>query len=164
MVALIRPDSPRLWDIARALVEEYAATLGVPLDFQDFAHERRHLPSEYGPPHGMFLLAHQDDAFVGCGAFRRLSDSACEMKRLYVGPSSQTRGIGRMIATALIAEARRIGYREMLLDTLPAMHAAQALYASLGFTPVPPYRLNPVPGAKFLKLDLRNAPQHPNMH
>jgi putative acetyltransferase len=154
MVALIRPDPPRQWEAARELVEEYAATLGVPLDFQGFEYERRHLAEAYGPPHGVFLLAQQDDAFIGCGAFRRFSDTACEMKRLYVRPSSQTRGLGRMIATSLIGEARSIGYKTMLLDTLPSMHAAHALYRSLGFQPVAPYRVNPVPGTSFLALDL----------
>jgi hypothetical protein len=45
------------------LVEEYAATLGVPLDFQNFEQERTHLATEYGPPHGVFLLAQRDGDF-----------------------------------------------------------------------------------------------------
>lgn len=154
MVALIRPDSPRRWEVARELVEEYAATLGVPLDFQGFEYERLHLAEAYGPPRGVFLLAQRDDAFIGCGAIRRFSDVACEMKRLYVRPSSQARGLGRLIATSLIEEARSIGYKTMLLDTLPSMHAAHALYKSLGFQPVAPYRVNPVPGTSFLALEL----------
>ena len=76
------------------------------------------------------------------------------MKRLYVGPHGQRLGIGRMLATTLIAEARLLGYRTMMLDTLPSMHSAHALYASLGFIPVPPYRFNPVEGATFLALTL----------
>jgi GNAT superfamily N-acetyltransferase len=154
MVALIRPDSPRLWAISRELVEEYAATLGVPLDFQGFEHERWHLAEQYGPPDGVFLLAHQGDEFIGCGALRRFSETMCEMKRLYVRPSNQARGVGRMMATSLIAEARRLGYAAMLLDTLPSMHAAHKLYTSLGFEPVPAYRVNPVAGTSFLKLEL----------
>jgi hypothetical protein len=45
MVALRRPDTPCLWEVAKGLVEEYAATLGVPLDFQNFEQERGHLAS-----------------------------------------------------------------------------------------------------------------------
>jgi ribosomal protein S18 acetylase RimI-like enzyme len=54
----------------------------------------------------------------------------------------------------VIAEARARGYKRMLLDTLPEMAAAQALYRSLGFRETEPYRHNPVPGAAFLELRL----------
>ena len=57
-------------------------------------------------------------------------------------------------SVALIERARGIGYRSVLLDTLPAMSDAQALYASCGFTPTSPYRFNPVAGATYWKLDL----------
>lgn len=76
------------------------------------------------------------------------------MKRLYVRPEGQGRGIGRLLATALIAQARDLGYRSVVLDTLPSMTAAQGLYRSLGFLPTQPYRFNPVAGAVFLKLEL----------
>ena len=54
----------------------------------------------------------------------------------------------------MISEARQRGYSRMLLDTLPQMAAAQALYRSLGFRDTEPYRHNPVPGAVFLELRL----------
>src|SRR5688572_9440744 len=121
MVILVRPESPDLWRAAAVLVDDYAASLGVPLDFQDFDRERAHLAEEYGAPDGVFLIAQDAGAYVGCGALRRFSDTACEMKRLYVRPSGEGKGSGRLLATTLIAEARRLGYRTMLLDTLPAM-------------------------------------------
>jgi GNAT superfamily N-acetyltransferase len=154
MVSLIRPTSAHEWGEAARLVGEYAASLNVALDFQGFEHERAHLEDEYGGPGAVFLLASRDGTCVGCGGIRRFSETACEMKRLYVAPAGQQRGIGRMLAIRLIAEARALGYRTMLLDTLPSMHSARALYASLGFHEVPPYRFNPVEGTTFLALDL----------
>ena len=64
MIALVRPTSAALWEEAARLVDEYAASLDVALDFQNFAHERAHLAEEYGPPHGAFLLA-QDAGVPG---------------------------------------------------------------------------------------------------
>ena len=154
MVRLVRPDSPEGWSLARRLVEEYAASLDLDLGFQDFPHEIAVLPREYGPPDGAFLLAERDGELVGCVGLRKLAPDACEMKRLYVVPRSQGEGIGRLLAEAIVAEARRLGYERMLLDTLPSMKAARRLYAALGFAPVAAYRHNPVPGAVFMELKL----------
>jgi len=150
----VQPDSPELWLAARALVQEYAASLDFDLCFQDFAHELDTLSSEYGPPGGRFVLASWGGTFVGCGGLRRFTDSACEMKRVYVVPVHRGKGIGQAVARALIAQARQAGYTEILLDTLPSMTAAQHVYFALGFTPTDSYRHNPVPGATFLKLEL----------
>ena len=154
MLSLIRPDSTELWAVARQLVEEYAVSLNLDLSFQDFAHEVESLADEYGPPTSCFLLAVHGTSFIGCGAVRKVSDSDCEMKRLYVVPTSRGGSIGLALAKALIEEARHLGYKRMLLDTLPSMRRAQELYASLGFRTTTPYRYNPVPGTSFLELPL----------
>ena len=143
---------------ARDIIEEYAASLSVDLDFQDFRSELASLPGEYAPPGGQLLLALIDGAVAGCGALRALPEcdypNACEMKRLYVRPPFRRLGLGRRIAQALLDEAHRCGYRSVLLDTLDDMESARGLYTSLGFEEVPPYYFNPVPGAHYLKADL----------
>jgi GNAT superfamily N-acetyltransferase len=151
---LASPQSSDEWLEARRLVEEYAASLGIDLSFQDLAQELESLSRVYAAPDGCFVLARRAGAVVGCGAVRRLSESACEMKRLYVISDRRGEGVGRMIVGALVDRARSLGYRSMLLDTLPAMKRAQALYASFGFAQTAPYRYNPMAGATYWKLDL----------
>ena len=155
MIRLFIPDSTEEWRQGRQLVEEYARSLEVDLSFQDFQEELRSLPQVYGPPEGAFLIAEEDGECLGCVALRRFTHEICEMKRLYVKPEQRGRGIGRILATAVINEAIQLGYKRMVLDTLATMYEAHGLYRSLGFQPTAPYRYNPVPGSVFLELPLR---------
>ena len=146
---MIRPAQPQDADEVRALFREYAAGLGVDLGFQDFE-------AELADPLGFYELVLVADG--GCVALRQIDDETCEMKRLYVRPGARGDGLGRRLAEAVVAEARSGGYRRMLLDTLPTMTSARALYASLGFSETAAYRYNPVPGTTFLELRLRDDP------
>ena len=140
------------------LFREYANSLDVDLNFQNFEDELRDLPGEYAAPHGALLLAVMDGAFAGCCAVRPLHAvdyaNACEMKRLYVRPQYRGLGLGRQLSEAILDAATASGFDCILLDTLDDMESARALYQELGFTDIPPYYYNPLPGAHYLKADL----------
>ena len=137
-------------DVVRDLINEYAASLGVDLSFQDLDHELSTLESFYE----LILIARDDARVAGCVALRRIDDSICEMKRLYVRPAFRGHDLGRKLAARIIDEARIRGYKRMRLDTLPTMTAAIPLYQSLGFVEIAPYRFNPVEGTRFMELAL----------
>jgi len=142
---MIREAQARDAEAVRALLREYADELGVDLSFQGF-------DDELADPLGFYEVVLLDDG--GCVALRRLDEATCEMKRLFVRPSARGGALGRRLAEAVIDEARTRGYERMLLDTLPTMAAARALYASLGFRETEPYRYNPIAGTSFLELRL----------
>jgi putative acetyltransferase len=142
---VIRAAGPGDLETVRRLMRQYVDGLGIDLSFQD-------VETELADPLGFYELVLLAEG--GCVALRRLDGSTCEMKRLYVQPSARGSGLGRRLADAVIAEARVRGYKRMLLDTLPTMAAARALYESLGFRQTEPYRYNPVPGTSFLELEL----------
>lgn len=143
-----------LEDIAR-LFKAYAAYIGVDLSYQDFASELATLPGKYAPPKGQLLIArdaHRDA--IGCVALRPLQERICEMKRLFVAPDGRGLGLGRALAHAIVDEAKRLGYAEIRLDTLPSMRAAIGLYEALGFIAIDAYYDGALPGTIFMSRTL----------
>jgi ribosomal protein S18 acetylase RimI-like enzyme len=140
--------------LTREIFIEYANSLGINLDFQNFDDELKTLPDNYGPPEGCVLLAFYKDNLAGCVGLRKFKAGICEMKRLYVRPEFRRKKIGTALSKSIIEAACKIGYRYMRLDTLPQMKEAITLYQSLSFKEIKPYRYNPFEGAKFFELKL----------
>lgn len=137
------------------LFEEYAASLGIDLGFQDFVAEVAHLSDHYAPPHGALYLAELQGTVVGCVGLRAFSaPDIAELKPLYVRPAGRGHALGKRLSQVAIQHATRLGYSRLRLDTLATMHAAQALYAGLGFREIPPYRFNPIEGTRYMELVL----------
>ena len=153
-ICVVQALTPHEIAVARMLFKEYATWLAIDLSFQNFDKELVNLPGDYAPPDGRLSLARCGTETVGCVALRRFHDCACEMKRMWVRPRFRGCGVGRLLAEKLIAEARTLGYSQMVLDSLPSLESAIALYRSLGFREIPPYRYNPEPGAVFMQLEL----------
>lgn len=141
---------------AASLFAAYAASLPLDLGYQDFAAELAALPGKYAPPAGELLLARDSEGTpLGCAALRPIPpEGCCEMKRLFLLPAARGLGLGQAMTERVVAEARQRRYRELRLDTLPGMTTAIALYARLGFRPIPPY-YEPTPaGTIFMALAL----------
>jgi GNAT superfamily N-acetyltransferase len=154
--AVRQAESPEDVAQARALFLEYAQWLGVDLCFQDFTRELAELPGAYAPPGGCILLAAANESAFGCVALRAIDGGVGEIKRMYVQPARRGEGWGRKLAVAIVAQARCIGYRELVLDTLSRLTTARALYAELGFSECAPYYVNPLPDVVYMRLRLNS--------
>ena len=139
-----------------ALFRQYASSLDIDLSYQGFEAELAAMPGQYAPPAGALLLARSHDGTpIGCVGLRPLDVAGCcEMKRLYVAPEGRGLGLGTRLVEAIVAQAVRLGYRDMRLDTLPSMTRALALYRKSGFEPIEPYYATPVIGTVFLRRSL----------
>ena len=138
MARLAEATAPADVALVRELFAEYARGVGEPCCFEDFKADK------------LFLLA----GGAGCVALRYLDRDTAEMKRLYVRATHRGQGLGRALAEAAIAAARKAGCTRIVLDTLPKMSEAQALYRTLAFRPIAPYLKNPTPGALCFELRL----------
>ena len=141
----------------RNLFREYETLLNVDLRFQSFEEELAGLPGKYSRPYGDLLIGLDGERIVGCVAIRRLEDSVCEMKRLFVRPEAQGTGLGRRLAQEIILVARELGYSLMRLDTLDRLTEAMHLYETLGFRRTDPYYENPLPDVVYWELELRKG-------
>lgn len=168
----IRPaEFPADKEIVSQLFLEYAQSLPIPLDFQGFEEELAKLPGKYAVENGgaIFLacttntLTDQDKELdphkttIGVIALRPFpttnSIPTCELKRLYLAPSCRGLGVSKKLMDAVIARAREMSYKEMLLDSLSSMTAARRLYEGYGFVEIESYYQS-VEDAVFYKLVL----------
>ncbi len=145
----------------RALFAEYTRLLvaGEPsfqayLDIQHYDDELARLEEKYGLPEGRLYIALYDGALAGCIGLRKLDTDNCEMKRLYVRPAFRGNHIGSALVRRIVADAGEIGYAHMLLDTLPFLERAIAMYRALGFYEISSYNDSPVENTIYMKLDL----------
>lgn len=147
--------SPSDLAAAKALFLAYAQSLDFSLCFQGFDKELAEMPGKYDPAQkGALLLGKVDGVARGVVGLRGLGDGVAEMKRLYVDPEGRGHNLGRLLADAVIAEARRLGYRLMRLDTLRRMVAANRIYDALEFRDIPPYYDNPMDDVRYRELKL----------
>jgi ribosomal protein S18 acetylase RimI-like enzyme len=150
---------------------EYAQSLPIPLDFQGFEDELARLPGKYSSENGgaIFLAcicnastnqeeqSNSQETIIGIVALRSFlttnSVPTCELKRLYIVPSGRGLGVAKKLIDAVIAKAREMSYKEMLLDSLSGMTAARRLYEGYGFVEIESYYQS-VEDAVFYKLVL----------
>lgn len=156
MITIEQATDDAQMDTVRKLFKNYESWLGMDLCFQGFEEELRTLPGRYAPPDGRLFIAYVDGEAAGCIAMRKIGESVCEMKRLFVLEKFRGRRIGDKLIRRLIDTARKEGYEFMRLDTLPdRMKKAAELYRSYGFYSIEPYYENPYKGVEYMELDLR---------
>ena len=124
------------------------------LAIQNYDQEILHLEDKYGMPEGRLYLAYLNEELVGCIGLRKMDEVSCEMKRLYIRKSFRGSGLGKILVEKIIQDAKEIGYKQMLLDTLPFLPEAIGLYKKFGFWEISCYNDSPMEDAIYMKLEL----------
>lgn len=148
------PDSNESLNAVRHILVHYAGLRRYDEALGNFQHELNLLPGNYSPPDGCLLLASWQNIPAGVVAYQTIEEGICEMKRMFVLPEFQGKGIGKKLALHLIGEAKKARFTHMRLDTHPWMTTAQGLYEKLGFVETERYNDNPTEGIRFFELQL----------
>ncbi len=121
---------------------EYSRSLGLDavalLDYQ-YSGGDEILPGDYASPEGCLILATYEGTPAGCCAYRKLTSSICEIKRLYVRPEYRDKNIGKQLVAMMINNARIAGYGFIRLETVSFMQSGIAIYNRFGFKECLPY-------------------------
>lgn len=132
-VPITHPDAQALIAAVQAeYVVRYGGQDESPIDAADFED-----------PLGQFFVAYLDGTPVATGAWRRSSVKAlgaqvtAEVKRMYVVPAAQRRGVARRMLRHLEVTAAAEGIEAIVLETGAKQPEAIALYTSSGYEPVP---------------------------
>ena len=153
MITIIRASTPDEYLQGALLFKEYAESLDFTLSFQNFEDELKILPAMYGKPTGALLLAKSEGKYIGAVGLRQIENEyTCEVKRMYIKPEYQGKGVGKMLMKSVLEEAKTMNYKTIKLDTLgPKMPAAVGLYKSFGFKETTPYNYNPYEGVLYFE-------------
>lgn len=124
------------------------------LKMQNYDDELADLEIKYGLPNGRLYLLYYDNNLAGCIGLRKLDNDSCEMKRLYVRPDFRGKQLGDYLVKRIISDAKKIGYKSILLDTIPFLLSAIKLYKKYGFYEIESYNNSPIVSTIYMKLDL----------
>ena len=87
----------------------------------------------YAEAGGVFRLAVERDRLRGMYGLEPQAPTAIELRRMYVAPNFQRRGLARRMLLEAERVAGSLGYETMVLSTSELQGAALALYRSAGF-------------------------------
>jgi len=164
-IQIVDASDPGAIEQARTLLRAYAveavqfdAQVAEAFRAQNFEGEVAGLPGRYVAPSGSIFLALVGDRAAGCVLLRDRGGGTSEMKRLYVLPEFRNLGLGRRLVDAVLDRARQLGYDRMVLDSLPEMRAAIALYRAAGFADIPRYHPDTPGHAVFMAIEFAAPP------
>lgn len=154
MPEIIKATTEEHFSAAVNLFTEYAEWLNIDLSFQHFDEELSSVQSMYNNEAGGIILVKEADTYIACVAVRKSEPGIAELKRMYVRPAFQQKGIGKQLLDAALALAKSCGYQKIRLDTLNTMLPAMKLYTDNGFYEIPAYYFNPEKTAVYFEKEL----------
>jgi len=131
---IIRPAASEDVAAIRRLVHQVLTEHGFTPDPSGLDADIEDLFASYVEPGGAFdVLVLRTGVLLGTVGILRLSDTVCELRKMYLGPESRGRGLGHRLLVHAMDRARALGFTRMELQTDAAFDRALALYRHFGF-------------------------------
>ena len=101
----------------------------------------------------VFYCLIDNDNVIGTVALKRFDDDSVELKALCLDSVYRGKGFGSLLINKVIADARNLGYKYIVLDSMSQYKDALRLYEKAGFRSIERYNDNTYADV-FMRLDL----------
>ena len=95
-----------------------------------------HLSTLFVNNKAAYWVIEADEKIIGCGGIfptEGLPVNTCELVKLYLYPSARGKGLGRDLMFKCFEKAKKLGYENIYLESMPELNQAVSLYERLGF-------------------------------
>jgi putative acetyltransferase len=133
-----RGDEAKVLDLVRVVLGDYALETNPAVTDKDLSD----IQSEYFDRGGLFRVLEADGQLIGSYGLYRISGTICELRKMYLLSEYQGQGHGRAMMDDALVQAKRLGFREMILETNSVLSKARKLYEQYGFEPYEPEHLS----------------------
>ena len=124
-------------DAVLNLVAEVLSEFGLFIEPTGIDSDLPDIEQSYLSPGGNFeVIEDADGKIVGSVGLFAISSDVCELRKMYLTPALRGAGLGKYLLERTVEEAKRRGFRTMILETSTKLEAANHLYQKFGFTKI----------------------------
>jgi len=131
-------DQDKILALIEKILKEYDLSISpseTDKDLSDIHHY-------YFKNNGLFEILEENGALIGTYGLYAISKAVCELRKMYLLPSHQGKGLGKLIMDRAIQKAKELGYKTMILETNQKLDKAVGLYKKYGFIEYQPDHLS----------------------
>lgn len=124
------------------LVRKVLSGYGLKINPEETDKDLSDLVDFYFDNKGWFAVIDHGDEIIGSYGIFRVSEKVCELRKMYLLPEYQGKGLGRLMMEDAIHQAKTLGYAEIILETNKLLDKAIHLYKKYGFKKYNPSHLS----------------------
>ncbi|MBN2634538.1 MAG: GNAT family N-acetyltransferase [Bacteroidales bacterium] len=134
---LEKKDNPEIASLIRSVFREFGIARPGTVYFDPSTDD---LHTLFSAARAEYWIAEDNGKIIGgCGVYPTpgLPEGCAELQKLYLLAEYRGNGIGRKLMELSFDSARRLGYKQIYLESLPELGRAISLYLKAGFDHIP---------------------------